>query len=494
MKLSFNASPNLRQKQSTNQIMLELLIGLFVVFGFQVAYYFTQVSSELAIHAITLMVSAIIASIATEFVWCLARKEKFTKFIKSSFPLITAVILVLMCPANTSVYAIIIGTVFAILIGKLIFGGFGHNIFNPAAVGRAVILASFTGAVVQIADAYTSATVTTQVASQFGWLVTNSSEVVTNMFETYSMSTLFTGQYLGAMGETNTLVILLVGLVLAIRKVIDWRVPVVYMGSVFLFTTGVALINGVPSVDAYGIFWYPLVHLATGGIAFAAIFMLTDPVTSPTSATGRIIFSIGAAFFTVLIRLFGNYPEGVLFSILIMNMLTPMIERLVDGQQRKNLKKSYLATAIVLLVSGATIIGSSLTLERVEAEEEPVVDTTLSFEDVKDIDASILSVEDLDGTNTVYTVEAVGYSGAMNKFEITVDTTTNTITGYVNTVNNDTEYVGDKIQADSFTEVIVGKVVDDSFEVDSIAGATISTKSAVRAIMEVNNELLRAAE
>ena len=175
------------------------------------------------------------------------------------------------------------------------------------------------------------------------------------------LGTLFTGWYAGAIGETSALLILIVGAVLAYRQVIDWRVPVVYLGAIFVFTAIIAAFCGIGSYNGLpGFIWYPLVHLLSGGVVFGAVFMLTDPVTSPTSAQGRVLFALGAAILTVLIRMKANLPEGCLFSILIMNMLTPLIESAMDGKQlviRNRARKAFAGLAIIGIA--VTLLASS---------------------------------------------------------------------------------------------------------------------------------------
>ncbi len=152
---------------------------------------------------------------------------------------------------------------------------------------------------------------------------------------------LFLGTYPGALGETFTLAIVIIGIFLIVRKIIDWRVPVVYLGTIFVMTAIIAIITGVGSYHGIpGFLWYPVLHLLLGGVVFGGFFMLTDPVTSPTSAAGRTIFALGAGILTVLIRMTGNLPEGCLYSILLMNMMTPLIESALDGKQLDILKKA----------------------------------------------------------------------------------------------------------------------------------------------------------
>ena len=153
---------------------------------------------------------------------------------------------------------------------------------------------------------------------------------------------MFVGLYPGAIGETSALVILVVGVILAIRKVIDWRVPATYLITLFVLAAGVGLMHGAPIS-------YALFHLLTGGAMFGAVFMMTDPVTNPTSAAGRIMFAVGCAVITIVLRLRSNLPEGVMYSILIMNMLTPLIESLTDGQQIKMKSKNIRNLAILFV-------------------------------------------------------------------------------------------------------------------------------------------------
>jgi Na+-translocating ferredoxin:NAD+ oxidoreductase subunit D len=201
-----------------------------------------------------------------------------------------------MVPIATSYFALGFGTFFAIFFGKLVFGGFGQNIFNPAAAGRAAMLASFAGAAVT--DITTSATPTASIA-QLGWMI-DKPEAVTKFLDQFGgLQSMFLGLYPGALGETSKVLILVVMVFLIIRKVIDWRIPVFYLSTVFVLASLIAVSKGMG-------FWYPLFHLSTGGLVFGAVFMATDPVTNPTSASGRTLFAIGLGILTVLIRVKAN--------------------------------------------------------------------------------------------------------------------------------------------------------------------------------------------
>ena len=290
--------------------------------------------------------------------------------------------------------------------------------------------------------------------------------------------------------------ILILGVILAIRKVIDWRIPTIYLGSIFVLTAAIALFRGVGSYgNLPGFIWYPLVHVLTGGVVFGAVFMLTDPVTSPTSAQGKTIFALGAAIITVLIRIKANLPEGCLYSILMMNMLTPMIERALDGKQLALRKKAaFMFGGVAIVGLGSVLLAASA----VQAKEpDPKVFVATSDAETQKFDARIdASVDNGDGTTT-FTVAAQGYhsledASQYNIFEIIVNTENKTIVSVKPTTIVDTEYVGDKILDEGFLAQFNGLDLSADVSVernDAVTGATYSARSTVRAVQEVRSAL-----
>lgn len=483
MKLHYNPAPNYRSNVSTQNIMRDLLLGLLVVYLFSLYYYGTQYGSEYLIQAIMIMAVAVISCVLTEVCWALINKKNVLSFLKNSFPWITGVILALMMPISVNWYAVAASSVLCILFGKLVFGGFGQNIFNPAAVGRAIIFAAFSGLVVE--DVVTSATPTTLIASTYNWCVTDASMVKSLLEEVGGLTNLFLGFYPGALGETSALLILLVGIVLAIRKVIDYRVPLVYISGVFVLTTVMALFKGMGM-------WYPIYHLLTGGLMFGAVFMATDPVTTPTSAAGRTIYALGCAILTVLIRVKANLPEGVLYSILIMNACSPMIERVCDCDQIKNLKKSivtFVSLAVVGLVACVVAISAVEPAQAIELEDEVVEPIVLDESNnyVQQFNATVNNTVTNDDGSTTYSISCEGFktmsdpTANLNEFDVTVKD--GAIVSVVVTKVVDTAYVGDQIQTDpTFVEQFVGLTKDD-LKVDAITSATISSASAYKAVL-----------
>lgn len=365
MKFTFHVSPSIKNTLSTQRIMAELTLSLCVVFVVACVYYGVAFGANVALQAVLLLACSLITTLVCECIFAKIMKKEIKGFLKNSFGWVTAIIITLMVPVTMTPYAVVVATAFAIVFGKLLFGGFGQNIFNPAAVGRAVIFAAFTGVSTNI---ITSATPTTVMATTYHWLPSNASVLDTFLDQFGGFFGLALGTYAGAIGETFTILILIMGVILSIRQIIDWRVPVVYLGTIFVLTAIVALLTGIDSYHGVpGFIWYPVLHLVTGGVVFGGVFMLTDPVTSPTSASGRVMFAMGAAIITVLIRLKANLPEGCLYSILLMNMFTPWIESIFDGKQLELVKKSRIGFICLAIIGLAVSFYAASSIEKVDS-------------------------------------------------------------------------------------------------------------------------------
>lgn len=369
MKFAFHVSPNEQQKNtSTPQIMRDLTIALAVIFVCSLIYYATSYGVNYALQEILLLACSLITTFVCEAIFAKVKKADIKQFITHSFGWVTSLILVMMCPISITVYAVIVATVFAIVIGRLVFGGFGNNIYNPAAVGRAVIFACFSGAATSLT---TSATPTGVLAGTFRWMPGTADALQSFLDTTGGWFGLLMGTYPGAMGETFSIAIVLVGIVLIVRNVIDWRMPAVYLGTIFIITFFIAIFSGI---QPYGVLpgwiWYPLLHLLTGGVIFGAFFMLTDPVTIPTVPAGRVFFAACAAVITVLIRMKGNLPEGCLYSILIMNTFTPMIEQALDAPQLEQMKKAIIMSVCALVLGLGVAFYASSTINPVKGAKD----------------------------------------------------------------------------------------------------------------------------
>ncbi len=352
MKLNYQPSPSIRTKQSTSMIMKDVTLCLLAVTAFAVYYYTTVFGASYGLRVVLMMVDAIVSAIVTEVVFFKVMKKDVKAGLKSSYGWITGMILVLITDISMSYYAICISTVIALVFGKLVFGGFGQNIFNPAAFGEAIIMNSFAAS--RSVDFVTGAT-PTQVAKSAGWVFTNAQ--LQEMVAPYvGLQGMFLGNYPSTIGSSCALLLVVCGIFLIMRNDIDWQTPVFYIATVFVIAYATGMFHGVGL--AYAVF-----HVLAGGVLFGGIFMLTDPVTTPVSLSGRIIYAVCAASLTMIIRMKSNLSDGVLYAILLINMLTPAIETMMDGNQIKDAKKLRNKTLITCLIFIAMAIGVGASLE-----------------------------------------------------------------------------------------------------------------------------------
>ncbi len=320
-------SPHAKGPLTTEKVMWGVVIALMPSFAFS-AYYF-------GIRGIVVTLVATIACILTEFViQKYLMKTTVTAFDGSAA--ITGLLLAFNVPSSIPIWEVILGAVFAIAIGKMVFGGLGRNPFNPALLGRAFMLASFPVDMTTWPKPVTTqwlwnmgASVDgTTAATPLGYLKegVKMGESVTNLVaaspERFDHFNLFIGNVGGCIGEVSAFAILLGGIYMLYRKIITWHIPVFYLGGLALIT---------------GIFWAmdptkyadPLFHLLAGGAMLGAWFMATDMVTSPMTVKGQILFAVCGGLLCGLIRMFGAFPEGCSYSILIMNAFVPLIDKYI---------------------------------------------------------------------------------------------------------------------------------------------------------------------
>ncbi len=293
--LHISVSPHIHSGHSTQRIMLDVIIALIpaalagtLIFG----------ARSLAVIA-----ACVLSCVLSEALFNIIVKKGQT--VSDLSAVVTGLLLALNLPENVPLWQAVIGSVFAIVIVKCIFGGLGKNLVNPAITARVFMIVSF-GAIAAPAypknmpDAISGATPLVLISEG----------------NTPSLIDLLLGRHGGAIGETCALALLLGGAYLIVRKTITWHVPVSFMVGTYLFSF---LFGGFDPISA-------LASVLSGGLIIGAIYMATDYVTSPSTPWGKIVFGIGCAFITVVIRIWGVYPEGVSFAILLMNILVPYIE------------------------------------------------------------------------------------------------------------------------------------------------------------------------
>lgn len=320
-KLIISPSPHVYAGERIPKLMYGVIIALLPALAVSV-YYF-------GIGMIIVTAVAVGSSILFEYlIQRFILKVKPTHLDGSA--LLTGLLLAFCLPANIPVWMVMIGSLAAVGIGKMTFGGLGNNIFNPALVGRVFLFISFPVAMtawpepgqwMKYTDAVTGATPLGMLKE--GLATRTVGEIMSGIPSHLHM---FMGKMMGSAGEVSALALLLGMFFLLYKKIISWHIPVSILGTVFIFTGVLWLANPDRFAD-------PLFHLLSGGLMLGAIFMATDYVTSPMTSKGMLIYGVGIGIVTVLIRAFGAYPEGVQFAILIFNGFTPLINKYVKPRR-----------------------------------------------------------------------------------------------------------------------------------------------------------------
>ena len=295
-QLTVSVSPHLRTGDTAKRLMLDVVIALCP----------NLVASVLLFGARALLLALVCVASCVFFEWGFEKLNHRPSSIGDFSSVVTGLLLAYCLPVSLPVWQAIFGCLVAIVAVKQLFGGIGENFANPAATARIVLAIAFPSTMTAWAckafpDAVSSATPLALISQD-------------KLSELPTFLQMFLGQHAGCLGETCGLAILLGGIYLLARGVISWHTPVAFIGTVFLMT---ALLGQ-----------QPVYQLLSGGLLLGAFFMATDYVTTPYSAVGKLLFGVGCGLITVLIRVYGNYPEGVSFSILLMNIVTPYLSKI----------------------------------------------------------------------------------------------------------------------------------------------------------------------
>ena len=492
MKFSYKPSPNYRNTQSTSGIMLDLTLCLLAVLLSATVFYSVAYGAAYGMRVVGMTAASVITALLTEGICFKLRGSKdVKKDILHSYGWVTALILTCITRLDVSYYALIVATAICIIFGKLVFGGFGQNIFNPAAFGEALImlyLSASTAAKVT-ADVFTSATPMTAMNSQ-GWIL---KDMGSFLAQYGGFGGLLTGSYPSVIGGSCAVVILLCGAFMLWKKDIDWHLSVTYLITVFFLSLVVGLIKGA------GIS-YALFNVISGGVLFGTVFMMTDPVTTPITIPGRMIFAVGCATLTLILRWKANLPDGVLFSILLMNMLTPAIDKLVDGNQIKNQKliaRKVNITSLVFIILGLAV---GMTVKNVNDSAAPVTPsntpaptadsgtkkpeaTGFVTKDFSKYKAACFYRSNTDSKAVVYDCRADGFGlindmgegYSQNKAYITVNEDEGKIVSVEVKAFGDTKDKGDKATTADALKRFAG--ADVSTKLDAVSGATYTDES-----------------
>ena len=357
-------APHLRRKASVTRMMVDVLIALaptlifsFIVFPIKtLIFYLISVVIMEAAEFVFVGLKGIMPNDGQKHSF----KERFAYAYKGKYnqnniltAAITAIIFTLIMPAGAPIYAVIVGAFVGIVLGKLVFGGLGSNIFNPAAVGMLFAKVCFGSQYDKNVPTWYYTVVDVKAAPT---ALSNSAGTLNGLIENFNNANfldMFLGRMYGTLGEVYTVTIIIGAIYLLIRRSADFRVMLPYLGAFALFSLVAGLsfyaVDGSTNPGTFALF-----SLLSGGVMFGGVFMLTDPVTSPINSPSRIIYALVAAVSTIFIRLFTAYPEGVGFSILIANMVAVVLDHYEWSSSRYTWKK-FLTMGLLIVIPAVVI-------------------------------------------------------------------------------------------------------------------------------------------
>lgn len=350
MKAINEFAPHTRRKESTFRQMIEFFICVASLWIAAIIFYFVKrgalEGSMVIVNGVVSMVFAVLADVLYNLPLLFDKKfegDRFKEYIYRivhSYSFVSGLILTLLCTVGIKWWELALTSFISILVMKLVFGGFGKNILNPAVFGRVFVQLAFTSDL----KTYVSVrpdpfTITT------GASATGLSNGVSSLHELGLLNTIV-GNYFGSLGETFAILLIVICVYLSVRKIIDWRVPVFYVVPLYISFLIMFLAMG----DKANSFADALSYTLVGGILFGGVICLTDPVTSSTSRSGRVIFALLAALLTLVIRTFARSHEGVAYSIIIVNFFVPLIDKIIKGRTRKNLVPIIVASSLAVVI------------------------------------------------------------------------------------------------------------------------------------------------
>lgn len=355
METVIEKTPHLRRKASTFLQMMYFFSALVVLWLFAIITYFVRGGATYGVKVIVLGLVSMCFSVLADCLFYLPtlfkkdvenKGREYLYQVIHSYSFVTGLVLTLLVTVGIKWWQLGLTSFLATFVMKLVFGGFGRNVMNPAVFGRVFAQLVFGSDLSKYSLIEGGTDMVTTGAS-----ITSSSKSFVNVVNAKFPSILL-GTYNGTLGETFLLLLAAICIALVVLKVIDWRTPVFYICTIYLASVIAFLGLG----DGGWAFKDALIYTAVGGIVFGGVICLTDPVTSPTSNAGRIIFALLAAFLTLLIRYFTNAKEGVAYSILIANFFVPFIDKIVKGRTKDNLRPIIIISGL-----GLAIIALSLT-------------------------------------------------------------------------------------------------------------------------------------
>lgn len=468
MKFNVKKGPFVKSKNSVDKMMINLFIALIPIILFAwyrngiLLYKYGKTDLFGMYYPILFVLTGIFTSFITELLYKYIFLKKRGKELKENlgYSVFPGLFLTLVLPINTPIELVVVGSIVAIIIGKMIYGGFGHNIFNPALIGALFVLSCYSSVIVKnggYINSYELDTIGSATPLTSYKMLGEIGNYDTIIRPFGSLKNFFIGTIPGTIGETSAILILIAFIYLIFNKVIKWKIPVIYVSTVFIMTYIIGSINGL------GI-WYPLFHILSGGLLFGAVFMATDPVTSPTTSVGQVIYGLMLGILTVTFRFLSHAPEGVLTSILTMNMFVMLLDRL--GSSNKVAIKKI---AIPFLLSITCMIIISVNIAN-----------NFKHPNSDDINFKILEQKD-----NYYIVTQKGNGGPI-KAKIFIED--KNIVNVKVLENNETENYYKLVEDSKYINKLI-KNQDNLNDIDTVSGATISSTALKKMFINVKDKL-----
>lgn len=374
-KFSVKKGPFLKHKNTSKKMEINLFIALLpiILFGFYKNGIYPYTMGRATIYGMLFPLIFLSVSTFAGFLFevlftrfLLHKKGKELKeALRDSFSIYPGLFLGLILPINTPLSIVIFGSFMATIIGKMIYGGFGNNIFNPALIGRLFIISIYATTITQMGgcfNVYELDTISSATPLANASIVEGIGTYESLIAPYGSLSDFFFGFIPGTIGETSAFLCIIGFIYLVLTRVIKWKIPIFYIGTVFVMTFIIGRMNGLE-------LWYPLFQIFSGGLMFGAVFMATDPVTSPTTSIGQIIYAFFLGILTVVFRYLTPFPEGVLTSILTMNLFVAILDR-IGSSSKIAIKKIGIPfiIAMVAIIGISYYIGSSYQIDQTKGD------------------------------------------------------------------------------------------------------------------------------
>lgn len=468
-KFDTYSGPFLESKNKTSKMMFHLFIALLpiIIFAFYKNGIIPYLNGTTDIKGLFLPLIVIVlptlTSMVTEMIYAsLLLKTDALKYIKNSFSIFPGLFFGLIMPLNTPFSMLILGAIVATILGKLVYGGFGNNIFNPALIGRLFIITAYAVTFGKYAyhNSYELDTIASTTPLSNASVVEGIGSYDTLVKPYGNLTNFFIGMIPGTVGETSALLCIVAFIYLTLTKVIKWRIPVFYVFTVFIMSFIIGLFNDLERT-------FSLFQILSGGLMFGAVFMATDPVTSPTTPIGQTLYGLCLGILTVIFRNLTPYPEGVLTSILTMNMLVFIIDK-IGVKARFNYKKSlpYFAILIIMMLSISCYIGL-----RYKNYSKEQVDTNYEIYS-KTIDRDVVTyLVGQKGYSSIIKAEIIINNGSVESFEVLEQ--------------NDSYY--SKIEEKNYIHSLLENQ-DSLEEVDAIAGVTFTSNGLKKLLINTLND------